>query len=136
MNLIEKYPRSPREKLSGLVHIPRMIDKANAFRDNVLGEYIFPCPMDKIMLKFLGVSNQEFTEKIHKVEETEIAKWIAEIISSKQSTDIDCINEQLLNPKRVWWKQIYWLVFNALNPTKKNFNTWVDRVDYEERRRI
>lgn len=134
MNLIDNYPRSPKEKLSGLVHIPRMIDKANALRDRVLGEYIFPCPMDKIMLKFLDLSDQEFINKTYNREEIEIANWISKVVASKQSADIDCVNEQILNPKRVWWKQIRWLVFYALNPYKKKFDTWVDRVDYEEGR--
>ena len=134
MNLIENYPRSPREKLVGLVHIPRMIDKANAKRDDVLGEYIFPCPMDKIMLRFLDLSDQEFRDKIYNKKETAISKWLSEIISSKQATDIDWINEQILNPKRAWWKQIYWFIFNVLNPTKKKFNSWVEKADYEEGR--
>ena len=134
MNLIENYPRSPREKLNGLVHILRMIDKANAKRDDVLGEYIFPCPMDKIMLNFLGLSDQEFTNKIYNRKEAEIAKWLSEIITTKQLKDIDFINEQILNPKRIWWKQLYWSAFFFLNPFKKKFNTWVDRVDYEEGR--
>ena len=134
MNLIENYPRGPREKLNGLVHIPRMIDKANAFRDKVLGEYIFPCPMDKIMLNFLGLSDQEFTNKIYNRKEAEIAKWLSEIITTKQLKDIDFINEQILNPKRIWWKRICWSAFFSINPFKKKFNTWVDRVDYEEGR--
>ena len=134
MNLIENYPRSPREELNGLVHIPRMIDKANALKERALGEYIFPCPIDKIMLKFLDLSDREFTNKIFNLEEKEITKWISEIIASKQQADIDCINEQILNPKQTWWKQVFWSVFNILNPTKKKFYTWVDRVDYEEGR--
>ena len=134
MNLIENYPRSPREKLNGLVHIPRMIDKANAFRDKVLGEYIFPCPMDKIMLNFLGLSDQKFINKIYNRTEAEIAEWLSGIIATKQLKDIDFINEKILNPKRIWWKQIYRSAFFLLNPFKKKFNTWVDRVDYEEGR--
>ena len=134
INLIENYPRSPREKLNGLVHIPRMIDKANASRDKVLGEYIFPCPMDKIMLNFLGLSDQEFINKIYKRKDREIAEWLSGVIATKQLKDIDFINEQILNPKRIWWKQIYGLALALLNPFKKKFNTWVDRVDYEEGR--
>ena len=134
MNLIDNYPRSPREKLKGLVHIPRMIDKANAYRDKILGEYVFPCPMDKIMLNFLGLSVHEFTNRIYNREEEEIGEWISGIIASKQRVDIDCINEQILKPKRIWWKQILCLIFFMLTPFKKRFNTWVDRVDYEEGR--
>ena len=90
--------------------------------------------MDTIMLEFLGLSYQEFAEKIYNQNEAEIAKWISEIIISKKAADIDCINRQILHPKRVWWKEFFLLVFNFLNPNKKKFNSWVDRVDYEEGR--
>ena len=134
MNLEESYPRSPREKLFGLAQIPRMLDKANAKREGLLGEYIFPCPIDKIVLRFLGLSDQEFMDKIYKKEEMEILKWLSGIISSKETTDIDYINEKILQPKRVWWKKIYWFIFKILNPTRKSFSSWVEKVDYEEGR--
>ena len=134
MNLIENYPRSPRETLNGLVHVPRMIDKANAFRNGELGEYIFPCPVDKIMLEFLGLSHEEFVNKIYDTDKEEVSKWLSKIINSKNTNDIDCINERILDPKRVWWKKVYGLIFNKLNPSENNFKTWVDRVDYEEGR--
>ncbi len=86
------------------------------------------------MLNFLGLSDQEFINKIYNRKETEIAEWLSGIIATKQLKDIDLINEQILNPKRIWWKQIYKSVFFLLNPFKKKFNTWLDRVDYEKGR--
>ena len=53
MDLTQSFPRSPKMKMSGLVMVPRMIDKARAYNAEALGEYIFPCPLDKIILKFL-----------------------------------------------------------------------------------
>ena len=64
MNLIDHYPRSSRKKLVGLFHILRMIDKENAKRYSALSEYILPCPMYKIVLKFLDISEAKFVEKI------------------------------------------------------------------------
>ena len=90
--------------------------------------------MDKIMLNFLGLSDQKFINKIYNRTEAEIAEWLSGIIATKQLKDIDFINEKILNPKRIWWKQIYWSTVFLLNPFKKKFNTWVDRVDYEEGR--
>ena len=62
MNLIEKVesldlnvsvPRSSKETMAGLAHLPRMIDKARAYRSNTIGEYIYPCPLDWRILKLL-----------------------------------------------------------------------------------
>ena len=134
MNLIEKFPRSPTEKFNGLVHILRMVDKANAKRDGLLGEYIFPCPIDKIMLQFLGLSELEFTDKIYNKTDSEIQKYIVNVLNAKQKADIENINEKILNPKPKIWKKVYRFIFSIFNPSKKEFRSWVDRVDYEEGR--
>ena len=65
MNLSHTFPRSPRDKLNGLVHLPRMIDKALASKQNTLGEYIFPCPLDKIILNFLQIDAEEWVRLVH-----------------------------------------------------------------------
>ncbi|MBI5777374.1 MAG: DUF5069 domain-containing protein, partial [Nitrospirae bacterium] len=44
MDLRKNYPRSPREKLAGYVHLPRMIDKCRASLAGTEGDYIYPCP--------------------------------------------------------------------------------------------
>jgi hypothetical protein len=62
MNLNETFPRSPRDKMNGLVFLPRMIDKARAFKQNSLGEYIFPCPLDKKILEFLKIDVEEWAK--------------------------------------------------------------------------
>ena len=64
MDLTRTYPKSPKETLLGLVHLPRMIDKAKAFKENNLGEYIYPCPLDKLLLNFFIVDYEEFAKKI------------------------------------------------------------------------
>ena len=134
MNLIDNFPRSPREKLVGLLHIPRMVDKANAKRDNVLGEYIFPCPIDKLVLEFLGLSEHEFIDKTYNKGETEISRWLLEIINSKEDFDIDYVNHKILNPKRLWWEKIFWRIDNFLNLKMINFSSWAERADHEEGR--
>ncbi len=62
MNLTLQFPRSPNEAMAGLVHIPRMLDKARAAHQGTLGEYIFPCPLDEMLLEFVGVDFKEFAE--------------------------------------------------------------------------
>ena len=42
--------------------LPRMIDKARAYNSKTLGEYIFPCPLDKIILEFLNTDYEEIIQ--------------------------------------------------------------------------
>jgi len=57
LNLNVAVPRSSKDTLAGLAHLPRMIDKARALRNNTLGEYIYPCPLDWHVLNFLATDN-------------------------------------------------------------------------------
>jgi len=52
-DLTKGPPRSPRERLAGVVHLPRLLDKARARSGGRLGEYIYPCPLDQKVLGFL-----------------------------------------------------------------------------------
>ena len=58
MDLTQSFPRSPKVQLAGLVHLPRMLDKAGAFNAGTLGEYYFPCPLDDIILEFLQTDSE------------------------------------------------------------------------------
>ena len=53
MDLSKVFPRSPKQKMAGLVHLVRMIDKGRAYKEKKLADYIYPCPLDKIILNFL-----------------------------------------------------------------------------------
>ena len=46
-NLTTSVPRSPKDKLLGLVSLKRTIDKAKAHNEGTLGEYDYDCPHDK-----------------------------------------------------------------------------------------
>ena len=49
MDLSKVFPRSPKQKMAGLVHLGRMIDKGRAYKEKKLADYIYPCPLDKII---------------------------------------------------------------------------------------
>ena len=46
--------------MAGLVHLSRMIDKGRAFKEKKLGDYIYPCPLDKIIVNFLRIEAENF----------------------------------------------------------------------------
>ncbi|MEO5656188.1 MAG: DUF5069 domain-containing protein, partial [Nitrospiria bacterium] len=51
LDLSREVPRSPRDRLGGLVHLGRMIDKARAKSAGTLSDYLYPCPLDQVLLE-------------------------------------------------------------------------------------
>ena len=136
MNLTQESPRGPREKMAGLVHLPRMIDKARAAQQNTLGEYIYPCPMDKIILEFLNVDSDTFQEKACRATEENLSAWIILQCQNHSSGDKDAANHKILksqpdSPEK--W-QTFHEIRKGLDPSRTDITTWVDLIDLEEGR--
>lgn len=62
MDLTKKYPRAGDTRLRGYPWLARMIDKARASNEGTLGDYIYPCPVDKELLTELDLTGEEFGE--------------------------------------------------------------------------
>ena len=134
MNLVESTPRSPKIKMKGLVMISRMVDKARAYNANTLGEYIFPCPLDKIMLEFLGTNHREFSYQTQNLSDKEMSLWIEEKCSHRSKGDKDRINKKLLDRKPDTKESLsrFKEIQNKLNPTAHNITTWIELIELEE----
>jgi len=136
MDLSQTFPRSPRDKMSGLVHLPRMADKALASKQNTLGEYIFPCPLDKIILDFLGIDAEEWVRLVHSQNEQQLARWVEKKCGPCKPDDMESVNRQILGRKpdsEDRWKHFYELRDN-IDSSRKDVVTWVDLIDLEEGR--
>jgi len=136
MNLAQESPRSPREKLADLAHIPRMIDKARAAKQNTLGEYIYPCPLDQIMLEFLGIDSNTFQEKACNNTEETLSDWVALQCQNRSLGDKDAVNNKILkgqpdSPEK--WESLH-ETHNRIDPTRTDLTTWVDLIDLDEGR--
>lgn len=59
-DLTQHPPRSPRVRLGGFVHLPRLLDKARAFAAGKNGEYNYNCPLDKRFFGFVGIDPEAF----------------------------------------------------------------------------
>jgi hypothetical protein len=70
-------PRSPRVKLGGLVHLPRLLDKARAHAAGKIGDYKWNCPLDQRLCVFLGLDIEALlTEVKNGRTDTELLAWI------------------------------------------------------------
>jgi hypothetical protein len=134
MNLFESIPRSPKVKMEGLVMIFRMIDKARAYNSNTLGEYIFPCPLDKIILGFLNTNHKKFAYQTQNLSDKGMASWIGEKCLHRSKDDKERINKKILDRKPDTPESLnrFDVLRNRINPIAKNVTTWVELIELEE----
>lgn len=63
-NLTLHPPRSPRTRLGGFVHLPRLIDKARAFAAGTNGDFHYNCPIDQRFFAYTGIDAEAFLSEV------------------------------------------------------------------------
>jgi len=63
-NLTLHPPRSPRTKLGGFAHFPRLIDKARAVAAGTQGDFHYNCPIDQMFFSFTGIDPEAFMVEV------------------------------------------------------------------------
>ncbi len=122
--------------MAGLVHLTRMIDKGRAYKANHLADYIYPCPLDKIILNFLKLDPEEFANITIEKSDEEINKWANELTKSKTPAALEFINNQILErrPDSEDRLQYFKEAMDKIDPSRSDIDTWVDLIDLEEGR--
>jgi len=59
---MEWKPRGRDVVLGGIPWLARVTDKARAKADGTIGEYIYPCPIDRRFLQEAGLSAEDFIQ--------------------------------------------------------------------------
>ena len=134
MDLSRAFLRSPKQKIAGLVHLGRMIDKGRAFKEKKLADYIYPCPLDKIILNFLRIEAENFANMTIEKKDDEIFDWAKELIESKSKKEICLINKKILQSKPDSEDRLNYFIEirNKIDPSRSDVTTWVDLLDLEE----
>lgn len=138
MDLRTSYPRSIRVKLAGHAHLTRMIDKCRASLAGTLGEYLYPCPLDKRLLEFAGLTAEEFLDAVRGRTDDEIVRWLQAKARPHSQAEIEAWNEQLfsLGPDT----DEKWAYFNKLrdaaDPSRTDITSWADLLDLDEKRPV
>ncbi len=136
MDLSREFPRSPKQKIAGLVQLGRMIDKGRAYKEKRLADYIYPCPLDKIILNFLRIDSDKFAKMVVDKNDDEISIWAEELTKSKSSREISFINKQILDRKPDSQDRLQYFneIRDKIDPSRTDIITWVDLLDLEEGR--
>lgn len=84
-DLTRHPPRSPRVRLGGFVHLPRLLDKTRAVVAGRQGDYVFPCPLDQRFFAFTGLDADAFLAEVRTGKsDTEMLAWVRERLSPRR----------------------------------------------------
>lgn len=138
LDLTRQFPRSPREKLGGYVHLARMLDKARAKAAGKAGEYIYPCPLDQALLEFVKIGPDAFYEEAQKRGDREFLVWFKENTKPRSPTEIEEWNQTFLNrkPRNEESLRRFIEIRNRLAPDRTDITCWPDLLDLEEGREV
>ena len=138
MDLRSEYPRSVRVKFGGYVHLARMIDKCRAKHLGMLGEYIYPCPMDQILLDFAEISGDTFFEAVASRTDDEVLGWFQSTAKSHTPQEIENWNTALLTrePETDEKREYFIKSRDSIAPTRTDVTTWVDLLELDEGREV
>lgn len=97
---------------------------------------MYPCPMDKIMLEFMGVDAKTFQQKACDDTEEALARWIAEQCQNRSPDEMTAVNQKLLssqpdNPDS--WQSFY-EIRDGVDASRTDITTWAGLIDLDEGR--
>jgi hypothetical protein len=136
LDLTKEFPSSPKEVTGGYVHLSRMRDKARAKAAGTLGEYHYPCPLDKALLAFLNITPEAFIDAAEKKNNNDLLHWVKEHAAPKSPEEIKKWNALFLSGKPDSPDKLAYFIDlrNKVNPKRTDVETWVDLLDLEEGR--
>ena len=137
MDLSKKFPRSPKDKLGGIIWLPRMIDKARATADGTAGDYQYNCIMDSRLFKFLGVAPEAMLEAVKNAkDDNAVMEWIKANTSPRSSAAVEEFNNMMtsLSPTSPDMIKRFEANRDRMAPGRTDIKTWLALLDLEEGR--
>ena len=91
MDLTKQPPRRPSNlSIAGIVGLSRMTDKARAYNNETLGEYLYggDSGLDRKILDFLSISDEQFAEAVEEYDDQALDTWVIEQ-SARTTSEIE-----------------------------------------------
>jgi hypothetical protein len=135
MDLTKRNPRGPREKLGGMIWLPRVIDKARAHLAGTLGEFSYGCPMDQHFFGFVGTTTEAFLEGVRSSpDDTAVLAWLKRTCAPRSESAVNEFNGMLCGLGPSSPESRAKLAENArkIRPDCGEICTWVGMIEVEE----
>jgi hypothetical protein len=135
-DLTRHPPRSPRVRLGGFAHLPRLLDKARATVAGKQGEYVYGAMMDRHFFAFTGIDAAAFLGAVrHGKSDTEMLSWVLEHLRPARS----CAE---IAQWSAWFEQIgpanadghHWLAdkIRGYGPLRDDIRTYCEHLDLDD----
>ena len=99
MDLTRQPPRRPSSIcVASIVNMARMTDKARAYNDETIGEFVYgkDSGLDMILLDFLDISPDDFADAAGRYDDEEVGRWVREV-SDRTDAEIEAFNSHHLS---------------------------------------
>lgn len=137
MDLAKKFPRSPKDKLGGMIWLPRMIDKARATIDGTAGAYQYNCIMDARLFTFLGITAETMLEAVKTArDDNAVMEWIKSHTPPRSSAAVEVFNNMMtsLAPTSPEMIKRFEASRDKISKNRPDIKTYLDMLDLEEGR--
>ena len=135
-DLTQHPPRSPRVKLGGFVHLPRLLDKVRAANAGKLGDFVYPCPIDQRFFAFVGFSAEALQAEVaHGRSDSEMLAWVlAQASPARAPWEIAAWSEHLgtLAAGDARRHRFFAETIETLAPAREDVFTYFDRLDVDD----
>ncbi len=143
MDLTRDVPRSPYEKLGGIVFLPRSIDKGRAELAGTLGEYVARTGRSARLFDFLGVTAEAFIESLcDRPTDEDMWAWVANHMTPRTPEEIAEFNQQMwaAEPEdegdRWTWAEFREFLADCGQAHRTDISRHFDRLDLDEGREV
>lgn len=140
MDLTNQKPRSPYERLGGIVFLPRAIDKGRADLEGKLGEYFSRTGYSKTLFDFLGIAPDSFIEalKDHSTDQS-VLEWVQSNMTKQTAAEIEEFNRSMENrtpqdPEA--WARYRKFLSDVGQGHRTDLSRQFDRLDLDEGREV
>ncbi|MFD2255304.1 DUF5069 domain-containing protein [Luteolibacter algae] len=137
-NLSTRPPRSPRVRLGGFAHLPRLIDKARATANETAGDYVYgdDSLLDREFFNLTGISSEDFLAKVSEGGgDWDILQWVLEHLNRPMAPyEIQSWSQWLETlpglslGARAWFAEYA----SKLNPPREDVATLCDYLDIDD----
>jgi len=135
-DLTQFPPRSPRTRLGGFVHLPRLIDKARATLAGTNGDYHYDCPVDHHFWEFTGIKPAAFLKQVKsgKGDGELLAYVLAHAKPRRSGSEIAAWSAWFENrtPSAVEGRGYFNGVHQKNAPDREDISTWFDWLELDD----
>ncbi len=135
-DLTQHPPRSPRVRLGGFAHLPRLLDKARAFAAGKQGLYAYAAMMDRHFFAFTGIDADKFLDEVKKGRsDAEMLKWVMENLRpARQPCEIAQWSQWLESIGPATAKGHAWLAAKVEEngPGREDIRTYCEHLDLDD----